>query len=142
LQRIGRQPRRQRGLRCPHLQFRGGSMRHHSALAVAAVSVLGISALGIVACGDPPVAPSADLAPRVPSLSASATTAPPYFFTATLRGLTDPTRLSGLIRFRQPEDPAPIVFLDTWVSNLAPNTSYRLQRATDATIDRQCTGTN
>jgi hypothetical protein len=48
----------------------------------------------------------------------------------------------GLVKFRQPKDEEAIVFLDVWVRNLLPNTSYRLQRATDAAVDDVCTGTN
>lgn len=35
----------------------------------------------------------------------------------------------GLVTFRQPNDDALIIHLDTWVRDLAPNTSYLLQRA-------------
>jgi hypothetical protein len=37
----------------------------------------------------------------------------------------------GLVKFRQPNDEDLIVYLDTWVRDLAPNTSYALQRAVD-----------
>ncbi|MEO8350012.1 MAG: hypothetical protein ABI610_13980 [Acidobacteriota bacterium] len=47
----------------------------------------------------------------------------------------------GLVRFRQPNDDAFIVHLDTWVRDLAPNTSYLLQRAVDVSVDDNCTGT-
>src|SRR6266498_2807605 len=47
----------------------------------------------------------------------------------------------GLVRFRQPNDDALIVHLDTWVRGLAPNTSYLLQRAADAVVDDNCTST-
>ncbi|MGH7612868.1 MAG: hypothetical protein ACREMW_02340 [Gemmatimonadales bacterium] len=46
----------------------------------------------------------------------------------------------GLVKFRQPNDADLIVYLDTWVRNLAPNTSYQLQRAVDTNIDGVCTG--
>lgn len=45
----------------------------------------------------------------------------------------------GLVKFRQPNDENAIVFLDTWVRDLAANTSYSLQRAVDAVIDDVCT---
>jgi hypothetical protein len=48
----------------------------------------------------------------------------------------------GLVKFRQPKDEAAIVELDTWVRDLSPNTSYQLQRATDAAVDDVCAGTN
>jgi hypothetical protein len=47
----------------------------------------------------------------------------------------------GLVKFRQPNDDQKIVYLDTWVRGLAPNTDYQLQRAVDLTIDDDCTST-
>ena len=47
----------------------------------------------------------------------------------------------GLVNFRQPNDDAFIIYLDTWVRDLAPNTAYRLQRAVDTTVDDVCTST-
>lgn len=48
----------------------------------------------------------------------------------------------GLVGFRQPiNDDTQIVYLDVWVRDLAPNTSYLLQRAVDANVDGECTGT-
>jgi hypothetical protein len=44
----------------------------------------------------------------------------------------------GLVKFRQPNDDAKIVYLDTWVRDLAPNHAYRLQRAVDMTLDGDC----
>ncbi len=48
----------------------------------------------------------------------------------------------GLVKFRQPNDDARIIYLDVWLRDLAPNTSYQLQRATDTNVDDDCTGTN
>jgi hypothetical protein len=48
----------------------------------------------------------------------------------------------GLVKFRQPNDADKFVYLDVSVRNLAPNHSYYLQRATDTSIDDDCTGTN
>ena len=45
----------------------------------------------------------------------------------------------GLVKFRQPKDDESIVYLDTWVRDLAPNTNYLLQRAVDTTVDGDCT---
>jgi hypothetical protein len=45
----------------------------------------------------------------------------------------------GLVKFRQPNDDEFVVHLDTWVRDLAPNASYRLQRAVDTNIDGVCT---
>ena len=47
----------------------------------------------------------------------------------------------GLVKFRQPNDGEAVIYLDTWVRDLAPNTNYLLQRAVDTTIDRDCTST-
>jgi hypothetical protein len=47
----------------------------------------------------------------------------------------------GLVKFRQPNDDEFVVYLDTWVRDLAPHTSYSLQRAVDTTTDGACTST-
>jgi hypothetical protein len=47
----------------------------------------------------------------------------------------------GLVKFRQPKDADKIVYLDTWVRDLAPDHSYFLQRAVDANVDDDCMGT-
>jgi hypothetical protein len=47
----------------------------------------------------------------------------------------------GRVKFRQPNDDAFIVYLDVWLRDLAPNTSYLLQRAVDTNVDDNCTGT-
>jgi hypothetical protein len=47
----------------------------------------------------------------------------------------------GLVKFRQPNDGDRIVYLDTWVRGLSPNTSYLLQRAVDVNVNDDCTGT-
>jgi len=47
----------------------------------------------------------------------------------------------GLVKFRQPNDGAFIVYLDVWVRDLLPNTSYLLQRAVDPIVDDNCTST-
>jgi hypothetical protein len=48
----------------------------------------------------------------------------------------------GRIKFRQPRDAFFIVFLNTKVRGLTPNTNYQLQRATDDVVDDNCTGVN
>src|SRR5205085_10788524 len=49
----------------------------------------------------------------------------------------------GHVKFRQDKDSAAnIVTLGVWVRDLAPNTSYSLQRAVDTVLDGSCTGTN
>jgi hypothetical protein len=47
----------------------------------------------------------------------------------------------GHVKFRQPNDDAFIVYLDVWLRDLAPNTSYLLQRAVDTNVDDNCTST-
>lgn len=47
----------------------------------------------------------------------------------------------GLVKFRQPNDEAFIINLDVWLRDLAPNTSYLLQRAVDTVVDDNCTST-
>ena len=47
----------------------------------------------------------------------------------------------GLVKFRQPNDGNLTVFLDVWVRDLSPNTSYLLQRAVDPVVDDVCTST-
>jgi hypothetical protein len=47
----------------------------------------------------------------------------------------------GLVKFRQPNDDAFIIHLDIWLRDLAPNTSYLLQRAVDTNVDDNCTST-
>jgi sugar lactone lactonase YvrE len=48
----------------------------------------------------------------------------------------------GFVKFRQPKDPAKIVYLDLRVRRLAPHHNYYLQRATDTDVNDDCTGTN
>jgi hypothetical protein len=38
----------------------------------------------------------------------------------------------GHVKFRQPKDDEKIIYLDTWVRDLAPSRTYTLQRAVDA----------
>jgi hypothetical protein len=47
----------------------------------------------------------------------------------------------GLVKFRQPDDEAFTVYLDVWLRDLAPNTTYLLQRAVDTNVDDNCTST-
>ena len=48
----------------------------------------------------------------------------------------------GHIKFRQDNDAAKIISLETWVRDLEPNHEYQLQRAVDLILDGNCTGTN
>jgi hypothetical protein len=62
---------------------------------------------------------------------------PPFNLEATLRPVGDSG--FGLVKFRQPNDDSQVVNLDVWVRDLAPNSSYSLQRAVDLTVDGDCT---
>ena len=64
---------------------------------------------------------------------------PPFNLEVILRG--EGNRF-GHIKFRQDNDPAKIITLDTWVRDMEPNHNYLLQRAVDIIIDGNCTGTN
>jgi hypothetical protein len=86
---------------------------------------------------DATTAPSA--AARRPSLQSSLSwgpETPPFNNEIVLRGDG-----FGLVKFRQPNDADRIVYLDTWVRGLAPNTAYLLQRAVDTNVNDDCTGT-
>jgi hypothetical protein len=48
----------------------------------------------------------------------------------------------GLVKFRQPNDDALIINLDTRVRGLEPNTAYVLQRAADTNLDGICSSTS
>ena len=103
-----------------------------------------IAALGATACATDATAPR----PAVPSHAALNVASapwgpesPPFNLEAVLRAPTGQDGF-GLVKFRQPNDADQIVYLDVWVRDLAPNGHYFLQRATDATVDGDCTGTN
>jgi len=104
------------------------------------------AACATFACSDtrPPTAPSTAPASArtataaIQNVVTSSAEQPPFNLEAVLRGDG-----FGLVKFRQDRDPAAnVVTLDTWVRDLAPNTSYSLQRAVDTTLDGACTGTN
>ena len=65
---------------------------------------------------------------------------PPFNLEVVLRDVTGGQGF-GLVKFRQPNDADKIVYLDTWVRDLAPNHSYVLQRAVDTNLDGTCTST-
>jgi hypothetical protein len=62
---------------------------------------------------------------------------PPFNIEVILRDVTGGSGF-GHVKFRQPNDSAKIVYLGTWVRDLAPNHAYRLQRAVDTTLDGNC----
>jgi hypothetical protein len=99
-------------------------------------------ALATTACGSDTTAPHSP-ASEHPSLVAApwGPESPPFNLEAVLRAPAGQDGF-GLVRFRQPNDASQIVLLDVWVRDLAPNTNYLLQRATDAVVDDDCTGVN
>ena len=44
----------------------------------------------------------------------------------------------GHVKFRQPNDDARVIYLDTWVRDLQPNHAYLLQRQVDLEADGDC----
>lgn len=98
-----------------------------------------VFALLLPACADTSGAPTAPAASSSssavgPSVSAWGPETPHFNLEVILRG-----EGFGLVKFRQPNDDALVIRLDTWVRDLAPNTSYLLQRAVDADVDDNCT---
>ena len=89
-------------------------------------------------CSNTPTTPSSPAVRGVTSASAAWGPETPHFnLEIILRGDG-----FGHVKFRQPNDDVSIVYLDTWVRDLAPNTSYLLQRAVDTTIDGDCTSSS
>jgi hypothetical protein len=105
------------------------------------VVTLAVAAAACTVDGPEPAAPGLAEA-GVPGLSASASgpAMPPFNNEVILRDVGDGPGF-GHVKFRQPKDDNLIVYLDTWVRDLAPNASYRLQRAVDTNIDDNCTST-
>jgi hypothetical protein len=64
---------------------------------------------------------------------------PPFNLEVILRDVTGGHGF-GHVKFRQPNDGDKIVYLDTWVRDLAPSHSYLLQRAVDTNLDGNCSG--
>lgn len=87
----------------------------------------------LFACADHPTGPG------TPSFGVSwGPESPNFNLEVILRGADG---AFGLVKFRQPNDADLIIYLDSWVRSLAPNTNYLLQRAVDTNIDGNCTGT-
>ena len=89
----------------------------------AGVAALAASVFALRAGAEPPRGPQA----------------PPFNLEVILRDVTGGPGF-GHVKFRQPNDADKVVFLDTWVRDLAPNHSYLLQRAVDTILDGNCTG--
>jgi hypothetical protein len=94
-------------------------------IALAGVLAAAVAALGAqAAAGGPPWGPET----------------PPFNVEVILRDVTGGAGF-GHVKFRQPNDADKIVYLDTWVRDLALQHDYLLQRAVDTTLDGECTGT-
>jgi hypothetical protein len=101
-----------------------------------------VAAIAATACQEPPSGPGK------PSLNIrtmgdrSTGDTPNYNLEVLLRPVGSGDGF-GHVKFRQAgNDDAQIIDLGVWVRDLAPNTEYLLQRATDATLNGSCTGTN
>jgi hypothetical protein len=97
--------------------------------------VLAGSIIALAGCGTDNTAPTGLLAPRQSNQWGPET--PNFNLEVVLRGDG-----FGLVKFRQPNDDALIIHLDTRVRDLEPNTAYVLQRAVDTNLDGICSGTS
>ena len=97
--------------------------------------VIGLCAFTVACSAAAPTAPGASSSGEA---SATAAQQPHFNLEAILRGDG-----FGLVKLRQQKDPTQnILYMDVWVRDLLPNTSYGLQRAVDSPQDGVCTGTN
>ena len=105
---------------------------------VRTVTLLASAALLSAACAQAPTSPVLPSTGARPGVSAGAVSwgpeVPKFNLEVVLRG-----QGFGLVKFRQPNDGEAVIYLDTWVRDLVPNTSYLLQRAVDVVIDGDCT---
>jgi hypothetical protein len=108
--------------------------------ATAALPIIALACLWSCTSGPALVAPRQSGGPII-SASSWGPETPPFNNEVILRDATGNGGF-GLVKFRQPNDADRIVNLDTWVRDLVPNATYRLQRATDVNINDDCTGTN
>lgn len=102
------------------------------------------TALAATACSTETTAPGAAARQDASASTISVSRrpeAPPFNFDAILRAPAEQDGF-GLVKFRQPKNDGQIVYLNVSVRDLAPNTEYLLQRATDTIVDGDCTGTN
>ena len=105
-----------------------------------------LAATTFVACAPDASTPAApQLVEKLPNIlistSSSGPATPPFNDEIILRDVTGAGGF-GHVKFRQPKDEDRIVYLDTWVRDLQPNTAYQLQRATDMNVNDDCTGIN
>ena len=101
-----------------------------------AVALLSAMGLLLGACSTDGSAPTSPASATVPALTAGpwGPETPTFNLEVILRGDG-----FGLVKFRQPNDDAAIIYLDIWVRDLAPNSEYLLQRAVDPIVDDDCT---
>ncbi len=107
-------------------------------------ALLSISLIWAAACAverPDPAAPSLEGGRATLSASSWGPESPPFNDEIILRDVSE-GRAFGHVKFRQPNDGDRIVYLDTWVRDLKPNTTYQLQRATDTAVNDDCLGTN
>src|SRR3954471_2568442 len=90
--------------------------------------------VALAGCRGDATAPTGLLVPTQSRQSAWGPETPNFNLEVVLRGDG-----FGLVKFRQPNDEALVIHLDTWVRGLEPNTTYVLQRAADRTLDGVCT---
>jgi len=95
------------------------------------------SIIALAGCGTDTTAPTRLVAPRQSSSSQWGPETPNFNLEVVLRGDG-----FGLVKFRQPNDDALIINLDTRVRGLEPNTAYVLQRAADTNLDGICSSTS
>ncbi len=66
---------------------------------------------------------------------------PPFNLEVILRDAAGGTGF-GHVTFRQPNDDARVIYLDTWVRDLLPSHAYLLQRQVDLIADDDCADTS
>ena len=114
-------------------------MRRQAALSLVVSTFVSFAS---TACTSDATAPAATVDQRASAVAAPwGPEKPPFNLEAILRAPEGQDGF-GLVKFRQPNDADRIVYLDLWVRDLAPNTAFQLQRATDAAVNDDCTGTN
>jgi hypothetical protein len=108
---------------------------------VALATLLAAGLLTAGACSQSPKSPAAPDA-QSEKVGASAVAPlseePPFNLQAILRPAGEGGGF-GHVKFRQPKDNLEWIFLDVWVRDLAPDTTYLLQRAADTQLDGVCT---
>jgi hypothetical protein len=97
---------------------------------------LGLSAVGAAALTAAAVWSGASAGPASAGPSWGPETSP-FNLQILLHDVTDGNGF-GHVKFRQPNDDARVVYLDTWVRDLQPNHAYLLQRQVDLEADGDC----